>query len=156
MNRPDINWPPRDVAEKTCVIEFILHELDRIDATRPLESAGTGLLMRLLKAWEKRGEDHASVATIPRKRGRPKKGELDRLPGLEEFIALDAERVRALLREHWGKSNYTQPFIPTVAEIVVARWKETAEQHHVPLTTETVANLLKRNKAKQRRLANVS
>lgn len=151
MSAPDIKWPPRNHCEKELVIAFVLEELDRIDATQPAISPGTGLLMRLLKAWEHR-ERQSPTSMGPRGRGRPKKDDLDRLPGLAEFIALDAERVRALLREHWGMSNYTQPFIPSVAEIVIRRWRETADQHDVPLTLETVARLLKRNKAKQRRL----
>ncbi|MBA3511837.1 hypothetical protein [Sphingomonas sp.] len=151
MTGSEIAWPPRDAEEKERLICFILDELERIDVTQPTVSEGTSLFMRLIDAWERRDARQAPAAPA-RKRGRPPTDPLDRLPGIAEFIAVDAERVRGLFRKHWGKSNYTHPLIPSVPEIVIRRWQETAQEHGLVLTLEIVTRLAKRNKSKQRRL----
>ena len=142
MQPSDIQWPPSDDEEKERLISFILDELDRIDLAEPMASEGTGLMLRLVDAWDRRDARQPDpAAPAPRKRGRPRIDPLDRLPGLAEFIAIDAERVRALFRKHWRRSNYTQPYIPSVAEVVIRRWQSTAQEHGIQLTVEAVGRL---------------
>ncbi len=175
LRSPGIPWPPRNDDERESMIQFVIDELGYQDTLSPHQSPATALFLRMLEAWERQKTSDAARAEELEKaevlglsadqweaakaagrpargRGRPPVDPMERVPGLEEFIAVDVGRIRDVFQHYWGRRNWTHPMAPSVPEIVMRRWAETAAAHGVELDERRIANLNKRGVKKRKRL----
>lgn len=124
MNPPP--WNCETPADEAAFIEFVLDELDRLNAdwSNSQEHEDSAALAIAIVEWEraKAAAQRAglSVPPVKRRRGR----QPVQTPGGPSALACairDVERMRAIFRKHWGKVN--RHHRPTREDIASAFWE---------------------------------
>lgn len=125
-------WKSADPAEQAALSQFVISELDRLDAEIGIAASGVVDAIHYLRTIASVQRQASSIGLhVPLPSAKLRPGPKTADPGSDDYPAFeravfDVPRIRAIFKMHWGKRNRHQR--PLAEDIAADRWSLTSSE----------------------------